>query len=163
MARESKSAVGVRDPRSNGRQPVPERKPGVNERVDRSASAVSRLLVGTTILQIVPALRDDVVARSAVEAARTLRQFGARAMIAGAGGPLVEALTAAGAEWIALPADTVSPLRLRSNARAIEQLIGVERVDIVHAHGAGPSRSAHIAAERSAVRFVTSLPDQPPI
>jgi hypothetical protein len=161
MASESKSAVRVLpDPRTDGRRSRwADRKPGVNETVNRPAP--SRTLAGATILQIVPALREEPAARAAVDGARALLQYGARSLVAGAGGPLVNDLTAAGAEWVSLAADTVNPLRLRANGRAIEQLIGFERVDIVHAHGAGVAWSARAAAARSAVRFVTTLPDMP--
>jgi glycosyltransferase involved in cell wall biosynthesis len=120
-----------------------------------------RTLAGATILQIVPALREETVARAAVDIARVLLQFGARALIAAEDGPLVNELNASGAEWIPFAADTVNPLRLRANARAIEQLIAAERIDILHAHGASAAWSARAAAARSAVWFVTSLPDLP--
>jgi glycosyltransferase involved in cell wall biosynthesis len=120
-----------------------------------------RTLAGATVLQVVPALREEPAARAAVDGARALLQYGARALVAGAGGPLVNDLTTVGAEWVSLAADTVNPLRLRANARVIEQVIGFERVDIVHAHGAGAAWSARAAAARSAVRFVTTLPDMP--
>ena len=123
--------------------------------------AQPRTLAGATILQIVPALRDDAVARTAIDIARVLLQFGARALIAAETGPLVDELNASGAEWIPLATDTLNPFRLRANARAIEQLIGAERVDILHAHGASAAWSARGAAARSAVWLVTTLPDLP--
>ena len=120
-----------------------------------------RTLAGSTILQIVPALREEPVARTAVDIARALLQLGARALIAAEGGPLVNEVDAAGAEWFPLATDTLNPFRLRANARAIEQLIAAERVDILHAHGASAAWSARAAAARSAVWFVTTLPDLP--
>jgi glycosyltransferase involved in cell wall biosynthesis len=121
-----------------------------------------RTLAGATILQIVPALREEPVARAAVDIARVLLQFGARALIAAENGPLVNELNASGAEWIPLATDTLNPFRLRANTRAIEQLIAVERVDILHAHSASAAWSARAAASRGAVWFVTTLPDLPP-
>jgi glycosyltransferase involved in cell wall biosynthesis len=121
-----------------------------------------RTLAGATILQIVPALTDDPAARSAVKGSRVLLRAGARALIAAAGGPLVNELTVAGAEWIPLTSDTSNPFRLRRNARAIERLIAHERIDIVHAHAPGAAFSARLAATRIAVWMVTSLPDVPP-
>jgi glycosyltransferase involved in cell wall biosynthesis len=121
----------------------------------------SRTLAGATILQIVPALREEPMARTAVDIARVLLQFGARALVAAEEGPLVNELNDAGAEWIPLATDTLNPFRLRANARAIEQLIGFERVDILHAHGGSAAWSARAAAARSAVWLVTTLPDQP--
>src|SRR5262249_55444154 len=59
-------------------------------------------LVGATVLQIVPALREEPVARTALDVAAALRQAGARALVAAEEGPLVGELTAKrGRAWIA--------------------------------------------------------------
>ena len=126
------------------------------------AGAAPRTLAGATILQIVPALREEPVARTALNVAHALQQWGARALIAGENGPLVEELQAAGGDWIPLVNDTVNPLRIRSGARLLEDLINRERIDIVHAHSAGGALSAHMAASQIAVWLVTTLPDVPP-
>ena len=55
-----------------------------------------RSLAGATILQLVPALRDDPAGHAAVDIALTLLQSGARAIVAGDGGPLVGELRAFG-------------------------------------------------------------------
>ena len=124
-------------------------------------AAPRRTLAGATILQIVPALQEEPAARSAVNVAHVLLRAGARAMIAADGGPLVNELTAAGAEWIPMVNASVNPFRLRSNARKLEALIAHERVDIVHAYDAGAAWSARIAASQIAVWLVTTLPDVP--
>ena len=76
----------------------------------------------------------------------SLLRAGARALIAGDDGPLVDELTTAGGEWIPMVNATVNPLRLRRNARELEHLIAQERIDIVHAYDAGAAWSARIAA-----------------
>ena len=101
-----------------------------------------RSLAGATILQLVPALRDDPAGHAAVDIALTLLQSGARAIIAGDGGPLVGELRAFGGEWLPMATDTVNPLRIRSIARQVAQLIAGERIDIVHAHSAALAWSA---------------------
>ena len=65
-----------------------------------------RSLTGATILQLVPALRDDPASHAAVDIALTLLQSGARAIIAGEGGPLVGELRAFGGEWLPMANDT---------------------------------------------------------
>jgi glycosyltransferase involved in cell wall biosynthesis len=122
-----------------------------------------RTLAGATILQIVPALREEPSARAAVNVAFALLQAGARALVAAADGPLVGELRSFGGEWVELPNETVNPLRLRRNARALESLIAAERVDIVHAQSAGGAWSARVAASRIAVWLVTTLPDAPTV
>jgi glycosyltransferase involved in cell wall biosynthesis len=120
-----------------------------------------RTLAGATILQIVPALHEEPNARAAVNVAFALLQAGARALVAAEDGPLVEELRAFGGEWVELRNASSNPLRLRRNARALENLIAAERIDIVHAHSAGGAWSARVAAARIAVWLVTTLPDAP--
>jgi len=119
-------------------------------------------LAGATILQIVPDLREEPVARTALDVAATLRQTGARALVAAQEGPLIAELTASGGEWVPLANATVNPFRLRRSARALQRLIASERVDIVHAQSAGGAWIASLVARRIAVRLVTTLPDVPP-
>jgi glycosyltransferase involved in cell wall biosynthesis len=119
-----------------------------------------RTLSGATILQIVPALRDEPAGHAAVDIALTLLQAGARAIVAGEGGPLVGELRALGGEWLPMTSDSVNPLRLRKNARTLENMIAAERVDIVHAQSAGAAWSALWATARLPVRLVTSFPDR---
>jgi hypothetical protein len=126
---------------------------------DRSNSR--HTLAGATILQIVPKLEEEPAARSAVNIAHVLLLAGARALVAADNGPLVAELTAAGGEWIPMVNATVNPLRLRRNARRLEQIISQERVDIIHSYDAGAAWSARRAASQVTVWLVTSLPDVP--
>lgn len=119
-----------------------------------------RSLAGATILQIVPALADDPAGHAAIDIAITLLKSGARAVIAGDGGPLVGELRAAGGEWLPMVNDTVNPLRIRKNARIIAGLIAGQRIDIVHAQSAGAAWSALKATRRQPVFLVTSFPDR---
>jgi glycosyltransferase involved in cell wall biosynthesis len=122
--------------------------------------AKPRSLAGATILQLVPALRDDPAGHAAVDIAMTLLRSGARAIVAGDGGPLVGDLRAFGGEWLPMPNDTINPLRLRRNASQIANLIASERVDIVHAQSAGAAWSALQATHKQPVFLVTSFPDR---
>jgi glycosyltransferase involved in cell wall biosynthesis len=122
-----------------------------------------RTLAGATILQIVPALREEPVARTAVNVAHALLQFGARAMIAADDGPLVAELKSFGGEWVPLANATINPFKLRKNAQTLERLIAHERIDIIHAQSIGGAWSAQMAAAQIAVWLVTTLPDVPPV
>jgi glycosyltransferase involved in cell wall biosynthesis len=128
--------------------------------VNVALRAKPRSLAGATILQIVPALRDDPAGHAAVDIAMTLLQSGARAIIAGDGGPLVGDLRAFGGEWLPMPNDTINPLRIKRNARQIADLIAGERVDIVHAQSAGAAWSALEATHKQPVFLVTSFGDR---
>jgi glycosyltransferase involved in cell wall biosynthesis len=120
-----------------------------------------RTLAGATILQIVPALREEPNARTAINIAHALLQAGARALVAADDGPLAAELKAFGGEWVPLHNATANPFKLRRNARVLEELIAGERVDIVHAQSVGGAWSARLAAAQIAVWFVTTLPDVP--
>jgi glycosyltransferase involved in cell wall biosynthesis len=122
--------------------------------------AKPRSLAGATILQVVPALRDDPAGHAAIDIAMTLLQSGARAIIAGDGGPLVGELRAFGGEWLPMATDTFNPLRIKRNARQIADLIAGERIDIVHAQCAGAAWSALDAVRKQPVFLVTSFPDR---
>jgi glycosyltransferase involved in cell wall biosynthesis len=125
-----------------------------------AARAKPRSLAGATILQMVPALRDDAVGQAAVDIALTLVQSGARAIVAGRDGPLVGELRAFGGEWLPMHSDTFNPLRIGANTRQLQKLIAGERIDIVHAQNAGAAWSALAATDRMPVFLVTSFSDK---
>jgi glycosyltransferase involved in cell wall biosynthesis len=121
-----------------------------------------RSLAGATILQLVPALRDDPSGRAAVDIALALLQSGARAIVAGEGGPLVGELRAFGGEWLPMSTDTFNPWRIFRNADLLAKIVTAERIDIVHAQSAGAAWSALSAIHRMPVFLVTSFPDRLP-
>src|SRR5882724_2238838 len=121
-----------------------------------------RTLAGATVLQIVPALRDSPQVRTTVSAARALVQVGARAIVAGEHGELVDELKSFGGEWLPIASTTMNLTKLRANAETLDKFIAAERVAIVHAKSAGAAWSASIATKRNGVHLVTDLPDLPP-
>jgi len=135
---------------------------GAGVPVTQPNRARPRSLAGATILQIVPALGDDPAGHAAVEIALTLLQAGARAIVAGDGGPLVGELRAFGGEWLPLPNDLWNPWAIGRNARTLARLVASERIDIVHAQSAGAAWSALKAVHRQPVFLVTSFPDRMP-
>lgn len=128
--------------------------------VKENLRSTPRSLAGATILQIVPALTDDPAGHAAVDIALTLLKSGARAIVAGDGGPLVGDLRAFGGEWLPMPNDTFNPFRVAANARRLAHMIAGDRIDIVHAQSAGAAWSAISATRRMPVFLVTSFPDQ---
>ena len=120
-----------------------------------------RSLAGATILQIVPTLRDSLLGRTAVDTARALVHAGARAIVAGEPGDLVDELKGFGGEWLSLSTPSLNPLRLRSNARALDEFMAAEGVHIVHARNPGAVRAVRAATQRQGIRLVTELPALP--
>jgi glycosyltransferase involved in cell wall biosynthesis len=123
---------------------------------------LSRRLPGATVLQIVPALIDEPAARAAVNVAAALLRSGARALVAGGPGMLVGQLQALGGEWVQFASATHNPVRLRSNARTLSELIAGERVDIVHAYNATAAWSARTAIHETGAFLITSYAGAPP-
>ena len=120
-----------------------------------------RSLAGTTVLQVAPALRDDVSGRAVFDLAIALLRAGARALVASGGGGLVGELHAFGGEWVEFDHPGGS-FRRRKSVRALAELMRSERVALVHAHGASAARLA-LAARRSAPAVVlTSYVGAPP-
>jgi glycosyltransferase involved in cell wall biosynthesis len=149
--------------RSNSRTLSPQgglQGKGVGTIMNAASSTAPRSLAGATILQIVPSLRDDPAGHAAIDIALTLLQSGARAIVAGDGGPLVGELRAFGGDWLPMSNDTFNPLRLRHNANQLRQMITAERIDIVHAQSAGAAWSAISATDKMPVWLVTSFPDR---
>jgi len=113
---------------------------------------------GKTVLQVLPALSGQSgLERDAVEIATALVAAGDRAVVASAGGPLLHALTRAGAKHVTLPVDSTNPLTLFANVKRLTEVIRAEKVDIVHARSHGAAASAWWAARRGGCRFVTTF------
>lgn len=128
---------------------------------DYEHRVLPRTLAGATILQIVPALRDDAIGRNAVNVAYLLLQAGARAIVAGEDGRLVTELKSIGGEWMSFASAVGNPLRIRRNASILEKFITGERIDVVHAQSPGAAWSTLAAIARLPVWLVTNVPDQP--
>lgn len=114
---------------------------------------------GPRVLQLLPALGDGGVERSAVEMAGHLGTLGLPNWIASAGGPLVAAAEAAGARHVTLPVGKKSPFSAISAARAVARLVDAEGIDIIHARSRVPAWVGLLACRlaRRPVRFVTTF------
>ncbi len=114
-------------------------------------------LSGATILQVIPALDAGGAERTTIEIAAALREAGATALVASAGGRMERELKAAGGELISLPTiGSKSPVDLVSNALKLSRLMLERRVDLVHARSRAPAWSALWAARQTGRKFVTT-------
>jgi glycosyltransferase involved in cell wall biosynthesis len=113
-----------------------------------------------TVLQLLPALHGGGVERGTLEVAAELVRRGHRALVVSAGGRLVEALTAAGAEHYEWPIGVKSPRTLRWVPR-LRRLLQRERVDVLHARSRLPAWIGWLAWRgmdpRTRPRFVTTV------
>jgi len=109
-----------------------------------------------TVLQVIPALGSGGAERTALELAGGLVERGHRALVAAGGGRMAAEWRAAGAEHIALPLASRSPLTVVANARALARAIHADGVDIVHARSRAPAWAAWLACRRTGTAFVTT-------
>ena len=110
-----------------------------------------------TILQVLPALHQGGVERTAVEITSAIVQAGGRALVVSAGGPMVHDITRARGDHITLPVDSKNPLVMYANIARLERLIREQHVDLVHARSRAPAWSAWFAAGRTQIPFVTTF------
>jgi len=111
---------------------------------------------GAVILQVVPALHSGGVERGTVEMVQAITDAGGSALVASAGGRLVDAVTAAGGRHMTLPLASKNPVRLWRNAANLTQLVRAEQVQIVHARSRAPAWAAALATRRTGAHFVTT-------
>src|ERR1700761_4951482 len=107
-----------------------------------------------TILQVLPSLVTGGVERGTVEITEAIANAGAPALVASAGGPMVQQIERAGGTHIHVPLNTKSPLGIWRNAAALETLIRGRSVGLVHARSRAPAWSAWLACQRTGVPFV---------
>lgn len=111
-----------------------------------------------TVVQLLPALDAGGVERSTLEIAAALVAAGHRAIVVSAGGRLLPALRACGAEHVALAIGRKSPLNLR-HARTLRAVFRETNADIVHARSRLPAWIARAALHGMPERphFVTTV------
>ena len=122
----------------------------------QTSRVAPRSLAGATILLAVPALNDDRIGRAALNLALALLRSGARALVAGAEGPLVGELQAIGGEWMEFVFSSAHLFGRHRSVRRLEEILKTERVELVHAHGAEAARQAVAASKHTPVPVMTT-------
>ncbi len=113
-----------------------------------------------TVVQLLPALSSGGVERSTIEISAALVAAGHRAIVVSAGGRLLPALTATGAEHVTFDIGRKS-LRTLRHVRTLRALFKREAVDIVHARSRLPAWLGWLALRAlpaaSRPHFVTTM------
>ena len=86
-----------------------------------------------TVLQVIPRMRAGGAELGCLQVAEALVRAGHRALVASAGGRMVEAIEAAGARHITLPLASKNPFQISMNALRLRRIVRDGGVDIVHA------------------------------
>ena len=112
-----------------------------------------------TVMQVLPTLETGGggVERGAIDVAIALKEAGYGSLVVSAGGGMVRELDRAGVRHEILGVDTKSPLGIYCNISRLAALIRESGADIVHARSRAPAWSAHRAAKRCGVHFITTF------
>lgn len=108
------------------------------------------------ILQVLPELNAGGVERTTIEIAQALNAAGHTAHVASEGGRLEGELSAADGILHRLPMGSKNPLYLRTNTRALINIIKDNNIDVVHARSRAPAWAARAAAKATNIPFVTT-------
>jgi glycosyltransferase involved in cell wall biosynthesis len=108
------------------------------------------------ILQVLPSLDTGGVERGTVEMVQAIVAAGGTALVASAGGRMVNQVERAGGRHVTLSLMTKDPVNILLNAGRLRRLIRAEGVRLVHARSRAPAWSAWIAARRARLPLVTT-------
>lgn len=113
------------------------------------------------VLQVLPRLQTGGVERGTVEMVQAIVAAGGRALVASAGGRMVDEVVAAGGVHVDLPLAGKAPWRIAANARRLARLARREGVRLIHARSRAPAWAAwlgwrSLAAGGADVHFVTT-------
>ena len=109
-----------------------------------------------TLLQVIPELETGGAEQTTIDVARAVVQAGGRALVASRGGRMAARLEADGGRLAAIPVQSKNPLVMLGNAARLAQLIGREKVSLIHARSRAPAFSALWAARATGTPFVAT-------
>lgn len=108
-------------------------------------------------LQVLPALKDGGVEKSAIEMALYIKTHGGTPLVASAGGPKAQILADSGIGHFTLPLNTKLPWGILWNAVRLMGILRRNNVQLVHARSRAPAWSAWIAARFCGVAYITTF------
>lgn len=109
-----------------------------------------------TIVQTIPELDTGGAELSTIEIAEALVRVGARAVVATAGGRMVDQLAAIGAEVVHMPLASKNPAIMLANVVRLQQLAMSCNARLLHARSRAPAWSTLAVARRLGLAFVTT-------
>lgn len=114
-------------------------------------------LKGKTVLQVIPTLDIGGAERTTVDMVRGLVEAGANALVASAGGRLVEQVVSAGGTHVTLPLNAKFRLdQLWGCKGALKKICRDQKVDLIHARSRAPAFPARAAAKALGLPFITT-------
>ncbi len=108
------------------------------------------------VMQILPELKSGGVERGTIDLAKYLKQKGYPSVVVSAGGPLVGELTSAGVTHYTLPVHKKSPLAVLRSVQALNKIVALEGIDIIHARSRIPALIAFFVSRATHIPFITT-------
>lgn len=108
-------------------------------------------------LQILPALQQGGVERSAIEMAIFLQQQGHQPHVASAGGDMAQELAAHNIPHHTLPLQSKNPLCMILNAFRLKRLIAQAHIQLVHVRSRAPGWSMWLAHKLTGIPYITTF------
>jgi glycosyltransferase involved in cell wall biosynthesis len=109
------------------------------------------------ILQVLPELNSGGVERGTIEVVKALEANDFEALVASAGGRMVNQVIASGGEHFELPLASKNPFTIYRNIKRLSNIIKDNNVDIVHARSRAPAWSAYFACKKAHCHFITTF------
>ncbi|GEO81010.1 glycosyltransferase family 4 protein [Pararhodospirillum oryzae] len=109
------------------------------------------------ILQVLPELVTGGVERGTIDVAQAIVEAGWRAVVVSAGGPMTRDLERLGVPHVCLPVNSKNPAVMALNVWRLARVIREHGVSLVHARSRAPAWSAHAAARKAGIPFVTTF------
>ena len=108
------------------------------------------------ILQILPKLDVGGVETGTIDLAKELINRGHKVIVVSGGGKLVKNLIDISVKHIELPVHKKSPLTVIKCIKNLEEIIRIERIDVVHSRSRVPNIIAFFAARHTGAKFITT-------
>lgn len=110
-----------------------------------------------TILQVLPALNAGGVEQGVIDINAAIVEAGGKSIVVSNGGSRVHEIQRAGGIHIETPVHSKNPITMMRNINRLVKIIREYDVKVIHACSRAPAWSARRAAEKTGIRFVTSV------
>ena len=113
-------------------------------------------MTDTTIMQVLPSLKQGGVEVGTVEIATALQNAHIPNIVVSSGGPMVEHLKKIGVQHFTLPVQSKNPLKIWLNAKRLGQIAKENHVALMHVRSRAPAWSVWLASRKTGIPFIAS-------
>lgn len=110
----------------------------------------------TTIMQVLPSLKQGGVEVGTIEIATALQEAGMPNIVVSSGGEMVAKLQKIGVPHITLPVQTKNPFKIWLNAKKLAKIAKENNVGLMHVRSRAPAWSVWLASRQTGIPFISS-------